>query len=165
MELKTKEDVKQIIADGVAYLEKTRSIIVNEEMLTKLDKAINGIKTAQDVMADNKEKQAFLVYMVINWTTQITSMAFCKGTLTKELEKEFRNLPSVEDAGNLYMTFEQARQERIDAVNKEHADIMAEQKSIDIFKAIVNGMDKEEAKAKMAEYEAQLTEARKQVKE
>ena len=81
---------------------------------------------------------------------------FRADNLDDGLVKDFRALPTAEYTGEEVRKFEDARQERIDGLNDMHQEIVDEQKDLDIFTAVIAGMSKEEAEAKMAEYEAQV---------
>ena len=57
--------------------------------------------------------------------------------------------------------FNDARQKRVDEINKQHQEIFEEQKALDVFTGIIAGLSKEEAKKRMAEHEAKIREAAK----
>lgn len=149
------------IGKATTYLEKA-SELCDEEIKNKALTVISGIKNAKGEISGNEEKLAYLTNMSINWVTEITSLLFCEGKLTDELEAEFRSLPKVKETSEIARRFQESRQARINEINEAQATFSREQKGLDIFMAIANGMDKETAKKQMEEYEAQLTQAQQQ---
>ena len=69
-----------------------------------------------------------------------------------DLEKAYRSFPLPDTAFAAYKEFDSARKAEISRINDEQKEVMDKQRGFEIFQAIVNGMSKEEAKAKMEEY-------------
>lgn len=147
----------------VAFLDKASKASKNEETIKAFEDIINkNIKNAKSAMADNEEKYAILVDVLTRWINQLAFALFREGSLTEDIEKEYRTLTSVDDTTAAAKAYSDARQEKINEINTAHAEIIREQKGIDIFKAVVGGEDLETAKAKMEEYDKQLEQAQKQ---
>ena len=135
----------------------------DEQIPEFIGKITESIKTAKDNMADNEEKYAVLLDSVTRWANQIVFTLFREGKLTAELEKEYRELKPVSETTEAAKKFADLRQEKIDALNEEHAKIVREQNGLDIFRAIIGGMSAEEAKAKLQEYEEKIAQAQSQL--
>ena len=65
---------------------------------------------------------------------------------------EYKMTKEMADA---YNKFTSERKERMDKVMEQHKAIAEEEKGLDIFKGVINGMNKEEAEKKYAEFEKQ----------
>lgn len=135
----------------------------DEQIPGFLEKVASSIKTAKENMADNEEKYAILLDSVTRWANQIVFTLFREGKLTAELEKEYRGLKPVAETTEAAKKFADLRQEKINALNDEHAKIVREQNGLDIFRAIIGGMSADEAKAKLQEYEDQIAQAQAQL--
>lgn len=107
----------------------------------------------------NQEKYAYLRDAVTRWATQITFLLFRQKLLSDELDAEFRALDNVDNTTDAYRAFDDARTEKGKALEAKRNTLVAEQKIVDLFKAVVGGMEPEEAKKKQEEYERQLAES------
>lgn len=145
------------------YLQKVNDIIGKEDQRTEfLKKAIEAGNNALEAMADNEEKFAYLYYATTNWANQATIFLIQEDKLTDELKAEYRSFPLPEVAEASFKEFRDARQAERDRINAEQKEIMDKERGFEIFQAIVGGMSKEEAKAKMDEYEKQIAAAQAQ---
>ena len=108
---------------------------------------------------EDEEKLARLCDAAVKYANQVMFILYRSDKLTDELTAAFRALPSAEETGESVRKIDEERQKRIDEINTMHEQIVNEQKDLDIFTAVIAGMSKEEAEAKMAEYEAQAKAA------
>ena len=75
--------------------------------------------------------------------------------MPEDLEKEYRKLPKMEEMASKYNEFTADRKERMDKIMADHKVIAEEERELDIFKGIVNGISAEESEKKYDEYKRQ----------
>lgn len=68
------------------------------------------------------------------------------------MEAAYRALPTMKQMADDYNVFTSARKERMDKVMADHKVIAEEEKELDIFKGIVNGISAKEAEKKYNEF-------------
>lgn len=145
----------KLISEGVALLTDEKQKEFFEGILKSLEIA--------KVEADNEEKLARFADASIKYANQISFILFRAGALTDEMTAELRALPTPEETAVKVKEFNDARQARIDEVNKQHQAIFEEEKALDVFTGIIAGLSKEDAEKRMAEHEAKIREASKQM--
>jgi len=153
--METAEAGIKLISEGVVLLTDEKQKEFFEGILKSLEIA--------KVEADNEEKTARFVDASIKYANQISFILFRAGALTDEMTAELRALPTPEETAVKVKEFNDARQARIDEVNKQHQAIFEEEKALDVFTGIIAGLSKEEAEKRMAEHEAKIREASKQM--
>lgn len=156
------EEVKYIYQEALEVIEKAVPFLVDDKQKEYFAKVPESIRVAAGLVNGNDEKLTRLCDAAIKYANQIMFILFRSDNLNDDLVKSFRALPTAEYTGEEVRKFEDARQKRIDEVNDMHQEIVNEQKDLDIFTAVIAGMSKEEAEAKMAEYEAQVKAAQRQ---
>lgn len=82
-----------------------------------------------------------------------------KGLMTSEIEEAYRELPSTEEAVKEYDEYEDEAKKIAEEIEDQRRAFMEKQQGIDIFKAILNGMSKEQAEAQYEEYKKKLSQA------
>ena len=150
------EEVKSIYQEALEVIEKAVPFLVDDKQKEYFTKVSESVRIASGLVNGNEEKLTRLCDAAVKYANQIMFILFRAGNLDDDLVKDFRSLPTAEYTGEEVRKFEDARQERIDGLNDMHQEIVDEQKDLDIFTAVIAGMSKEEAEAKMAEYEAQV---------
>lgn len=150
------EKVKYIYQEALEVIEKAVPFLVDDKQKEYFTKIPESIRVAAGLVNGNEEKLTRLCDAAVKYANQVMFILFRAGNLDDGLVKDFRALPTAEYTGEEVRKFENARQKRIDEVNDMHQEIVDEQKDLDIFTAVIAGMSKEEAEAKMAEYEAQV---------
>lgn len=153
--METAEAGIKLISEGVVLLTDEKQKEFFEGILKSLEIA--------KVEADNEEKTARFVDASIKYANQISFILFRAGALTDEMTAELRALPTPEETAVKVKEFNDARQARIDEVNKQHQAIFEEEKALDVFTGIIAGLSKEDAEKRMAEHEAKIREASKQM--
>ena len=150
------EEVKSIYQEALEVIEKAVPFLVDDKQKEYFTKVSESVRVAAGLVNGNEEKLTRLCDAAVKYANQIMFILFRADNLDDGLVKDFRALPTAEYTGEEVRKFEDARQERIDGLNDMHQEIVDEQKDLDIFTAVIAGMSKEEAEAKMAEYEAQV---------
>lgn len=149
-----------VSAQSIEFITSLLDLFEDEKQRTYFEGVINSLKEARE-NADSEEKFARLDDAAIKFANQAAFIIFRANKLTEEANAKLRELPTPEASSEIVRKFEQARQERIDAINEQHKAIFAEQKELDVFTGIIAGMSKEDAQKRMEEHEKQVREAAK----
>lgn len=118
-----------------------------------------AIANALGAVNENDEKIAMLRAYAVQEANRVVTMLWRMELLTKELEEEYRKLPKMENMAAEYNAFTSARKERMDKIMADHKVIAEEEKELDIFKGIINGISAKEATKKYEEYQKQAQQA------
>ena len=146
----TIKTANKIIKDGIALLPddakgdfkaQASDIFINEAINNACG-AVNG----------SEEKIAMLRAYAVQEANRTASTLWRLGLITEELEKEFRALPPLKEMASEYNKFLDERKSRMDSVMAAHKVIADEEKDLDIFKGIINGISAEESEKKYDEY-------------
>ena len=153
----------KIIKEGVALLpDEAKSawkapaadVFVNEAIDAAIE-SLNSEAVSAETFPLHSEKEAMLEAFSVQEANRMASTLWRLKLLTEDLEKEYRELPAMEelaDAYNLYMT---SRKARMDKVMEQHKAIAEEEKNLDIFKGIINGIPADESEKRYEEYQKQ----------
>lgn len=114
-----------------------------------IDEAINN---ACGALNENEEKIAMLRAYAVQEANRVASTLWREGLITPEYEKEYRALPSMKEMAEAYNVFTDARKARMDDVMADHKVIADEERELDIFKGIINGIPAEESEKRYDEY-------------
>lgn len=111
-----------------------------------------AISNSMGAVNKNEEKIALLKAYAVQEANRVASTLWRLQLLTEELETEYRTLPSMIDVATEYNKFNDARKERMDKVMADHKVISEEEKELDIFKGIINGISAKEAEKKYEDF-------------
>ena len=140
----------KIIKDGIALLPDDAK---GEFKAQASDIFINeAINNACGALNDNEEKTAMLAAYAVQEANRVVSTLWREELLTDDLEKEYRKLPKMAVMAEAYNNFTSARKERMDKIMADHKVIAEEEKELDIFKGIVNGISAEESEQKYNDF-------------
>ena len=117
-----------------------------------IDEAINN---ACGALNENEEKIAMLRAYAVQEANRVASTLWREGLITPEYEKEYRALPSMKEMAEAYNVFTDARKAPMDDVMADHKVIADEERELDIFKGIINGIPAEESEKRYDEYRQQ----------
>lgn len=117
-----------------------------------IDEAINN---ACGALNENEEKIAMLRAYAVQEANRVASTLWREGLITPEYEKEYRALPSMKEMADAYNVFTDERKSRMDEVMADHKVIADEERELDIFKGIINGIPAEESEKRYDEYRRQ----------
>lgn len=135
---------------------KKGSLLIDDEKDAKYFKEKKQAFQAAEKLADTDEKWAILWGQYGMIRNQLTFLLFRTNKLAKELEDEFRTLTPLEVLTEAIGQFDAAHKEEEDRFKELAQKKYEEDQKLDIFKAVCNGMSEEDARAKLAEYEAQV---------
>ena len=151
------KDANKIIKEGISMLPDGAK---NEFKAQASDIFINeAIANALGAVNENEEKMAMLKAYAVQEANRVASTLWRLNLITPELEKQYRALPQMNDMADAYNEFTSARKERMDKIMADHKTIAEEEKELDIFKGIINGISAEEATKKYEEYQKQAQQA------
>lgn len=140
----------KIIKEGIALLPdeakgdfkaQASEIFVNE-----------AIANAMGAVNEDAEKTALLGAYAVQEANRVVTTLWRLQLLPEGMEKEYRELPSMVDMAAVYNKFTDARKERMDKIMADHKVIAEEEKELDIFKGIVNGISAKEAEKKYNDF-------------
>lgn len=152
----TIKKANKILAEGILLLPDDAKESFKTYTGIMKNEAINN---ACGMLNDNEEKIAMLKAYAVQEANSVVSILWREQLLTPELEAEYRELPSMKEMADAYNVFTDERKKRMDAVMDQHRAIANEEKELDIFKGVVNGMSKEESEKKYEEYQKQQQQA------
>lgn len=111
-----------------------------------------AINNACGAVNKDEEKTALLAAYAVQEANRVASTVWRLVPMPEDFEKEYRQLPSMKEMADAYNAFTDARKERMDAIMEQHRAIAEEEKALDIFKGIINGISADEAEKKYNEY-------------
>lgn len=140
----------KIIKDSIALLpDEAKADFKAQASDIFVDEAINN---ACGAVNGNEEKIALLTAYAVQEANRVVSTLWREELLTPELEKEYRALPKMKEVADAYNKFADDRKARMDKVMTDHKVIADEEKDLDIFKGIINGISAKEAEAKYEDF-------------
>lgn len=140
----------KIIKEGIALLPdeakgdfkaQASDIFVNE-----------AIANAMGAVNEDAEKTSLLGAYAVQEANRVVTTLWRLQLLPEDMEKEYRALPTMKEMADAYNEFTSARKERMDKIMADHKVIAEEEKELDIFKGIVNGISAKEAEKKYNEF-------------
>ena len=141
----------KVIKDGLALLPEE---VLGDFKAQASDIFINdAINNACGALNGNDEKIAMLAAYAVQEANRVASTVWRLVPMPEDLEKEYRALPSMKEMAGAYNAFLSERKARMDKIMAEHKAISEEEKDLDIFKGIVNGVPAEESEKRYAEYQ------------
>lgn len=156
--METIKAANKIITKGLALLpdeakedykaQANKDLFVNE-----------AIANAMGAVNEDAEKTALLTAYAVQVANQVATTLWRLELLPDELEKEYRELPTLKEVADAYNEFTAARKKRMDEIMAEHKVVAEEEKELDIFKGIINGISAKDAEKKYNEFKAAQTQA------
>lgn len=132
----------------------------DENDIARFKRVAEIYNNAAGMVNDNEYNIAMLKGWMVSQANNAVFLAWRRGFLTKELEEEYRKLPTTEEAVADYDRFEDENKAAYEKLEEERKVLMSAQKDIDVFKAVLNGMSKEKAEAEYSKYQEQISQAR-----
>lgn len=145
------KQANQIIKDSIALMDEN-----GVKYFENLPEIFNN---AAGMVNGNEKAEALLKGWMVSQASQTVFYLWRRGILTDEIEKAFRELPLTEEAVADWEAFEKADQKVADELESKRREYMNGQHEIDIFKAVLNGVPKDQAEAKYNEYQQKLARA------
>lgn len=149
----TIKSATKIIKEGISLLpDEAKGEFKAQASDIFIDEAINN---ACGALNKNEEKIAMLGAYAVQEANRVVSTLWREDLLPEALEKEYRKLPKMAEMADKYNEFTSDRKARMDAVMEQHKAIAEEEKELDIFKGIINGIPAEESEKRYDEYRKQ----------
>lgn len=142
-------------------IKKALEILTDENDLAHFSNVPEIFNNASGMVNGDEYCEAMLKGWMVSQANNIMFLLWRRGLLTKELEAEYRELPSTEEAVKDFEGFEKANAEKANELEAARKEFMDAQHKTDIFKAILNGMSKEKAEEEYAKMQAQIEAASK----
>ena len=143
----------KIIKDGIALLpDEAKGDFKASASDIFIYEAINN---ACGALNENEEKIAMLSAYAVQEANRVVSTLWREELLPADLEAEYRKLPKMNDMADKYNEFTSARKEKMDKIMADHKVIAEEERELDIFKGIINGISAEESEKKYDEFKRQ----------
>ena len=140
----------KVIKDGVALLpDEAKGDFKAQASDIFIYEAINN---ACGAVNENEEKIALLKAYAVQEANRVASTVWRLVPMPEKFEEEYRALPFMKEVADAYNEFTDARKERMDAIMEQHKAIAEEERELDIFKGIINGISAEEAEKKYEDY-------------
>lgn len=140
----------KIIKEGIALLpDDAKGDFKAQASDIFIDEAINNACGAVD---DDAEKTALLSAYAVQEANRVVTTLWRLQLLSDTMEAAYRALPTMKEIADKYNEFTSARKERMDKIMADHKVIAEEEKELDIFKGIINGVSAKEAEAKYDEF-------------
>lgn len=148
----------KIIKEGIALLpddaKKDFIARANEEITTG-----DAINNACGALNGDEEKIAMLTAWAVQEANRVVTMLWRMELLTPELEKEYRKLPTMKTVETEYNKFVDIRKKRLDEAMDLQRKLADEDRDLQIFQGIVNGIPAEKAEKEYDSYRKQQQQA------
>jgi len=142
-------------------IKKALEILTDENDLAHFSNVPEIFNNASGMVNGDEYCEAMLKGWMVSQANNVMFLLWRRGLLTKELEDEYRELPSTEEAVKDFDGFEKANAEKANELEAARKEFMDAQHKTDIFKAVLNGMSKEKAEEEYAKMQAQIEAASK----
>lgn len=142
-------------------INKALEILTDENDLAHFSNVPEIFNNASGMVNGDEYCEAMLKGWMVSQANNIMFLLWRRGLLTQELEDEYRELPSTEEAVKDFEGFEKANAEKANELEAARKEFMDAQHKTDIFKAVLNGMSKEKAEEEYAKMQAQIEAASK----
>lgn len=127
------------------FITNALAVLTDENDIAQYSRLPEIFNNAAGMVNDNAECIAMLKGWMVSKANSVAFLLWRRGILTEELEKEYRALPSAEEAVVDFEEFEKASSAKAAELEAARKEFMEEQHVSDIFKAVLNGMSKEKA--------------------
>ena len=114
-----------------------------------------AINNACGAINDNEEKVALLSAYAVQEANRVASNVWRLVPMPEKKKKEYRSLPSMKEMADKYNEYTSARKAKLDKIIDENRIIAEEEKDLDIFKGIINGIPAEESEKRYNEHRQQ----------
>lgn len=153
----TIKTANKIIKDGIALLpDDAKKDFLAQASDISIDEAISN---AMGAVNEDEEKTALLGAYAVQEANRVVTTLWRLQILPEDMEKAYRGLPTMKEMADAYNEFTDARKMRMDYIMTQHKEIADEEKELDIFKGIINGISAKEAAKKYEEFKKSQQQA------
>lgn len=150
--METAKQANKIIKDALAKL-------TNENDIARFSTIPEIFNNAAGMTNGNAMNESLLKGWMVSQANNIVFLLWRRGILDDEIEKAYRELPSTEEATEDYEALLKEDKAIADEIEAKRKEYMNGQHELDIFKAVLNGMSKEQAEEQAKKYQEQLAQA------
>lgn len=140
-------------------LERLESVPTKEADYNNFKDVPEIFNNAAGQLEENPINIALLNLWMASQATNAVFLLWRRGVEHADIEAEWRELPTTDELMETYQALLVKDKEVAEKLEAERRAYMDEQHKLDIFKAILNGMTKEQAEAKQKEYEERLAKS------
>lgn len=156
------EEAKPIFREALEFVEDVLKALDNEETKAYYQKLVEGIRNASGLKidpADEDRRRVQLGFNAISLANQVTFEAFATRNLTENLEKAYRELPSLaEMKEQLQAETDKAKAEE-DALTEKLNAFRERGRKYDLVHAVCAGRSVDEAKKMQEEYDKKIAQS------
>lgn len=149
------ENLKDIIKEEKLFIKDATALVASKDDKKYYEDKKKTYRVAE-ASAETEEMRALMIYDLVRTRNELTFLLFRNGLLTKELEERFRNLPPIEEAIERYKAYTAVRNAEYEEENKKMQSLASQERRMEVFKAVLSGMSKEDAEARQKQYEDQM---------
>lgn len=155
-EIAVAKKANQIVKEVLAKLEATPTKEADFNNFKDVPEIFNN---ASGMLEGNKTNIALLNLWMTSQATNAVFLLWRRGVERADIEKEWRELPTTDELMDAYNALLDEDRKEAEKLEAERRVYMEGQRKLDIFKAILNGLSKEEAEAKQKEYQDKLAKS------
>lgn len=155
-EIAVAKKANQIVKEVLAKLEATPTKEADFNNFKDIPEIFNN---AAGMLEGNKTNIALLNLWMTSQATNAVFLLWRRGIEHADIEKEWRELPATDDLLDVYNALLDEDKKEAEKLEAERRTYMEGQRKLDIFKAVLNGMTKEQAEAKQKEYQDKLAKS------
>jgi len=155
-EIAVAKKANQIVKDVLARLETAPTREADFNNFKDVPEIFNN---AAGMLEGNATNIALLNLWMTSQATNAVFLLWRRGIEHADIEKEWRELPATDELMDTYNALLDEDRKEAEKIEAERRVYMEGQRKLDIFKAILNGLSKEEAEAKQKEYQEKLAKS------
>lgn len=155
-EIAVAKKANQIVKEVLARLE---TVPTREADFNNFKDVPEIFNNAAGMLEGNATNIALLNLWMTSQATNAVFLLWRRGIEHADIEKEWRELPATDELMDTYNALLDEDRKEAEKIEAERRVYMEGQRKLDIFKAILNGLSKEEAEAKQKEYQEKLAKS------
>lgn len=133
--------------------------LTDEKDIARFKDVPEIFNNAAGMVNGNKINEALLNVWMLSEATNALFLLWRRGIEHDDIEKEWRKLPSTDEVAAIYDDLIAEDKKEADALEEQRRAYMDKQHELDIFKAVLNGVPKDQAEAKYEEYKKKLAQS------
>lgn len=133
--------------------------LTDENDIARFSSVPEIFNNAAGMVNGNARNEALLKGWMVSQANNAVFLLWRRNILTDDIEKEYRELPSTEEAVKDFEALESEDKKVADELEEQRRKYMDGQHELDIFKAVLNGIPKDQAEAQYKEYKEKIAQA------
>lgn len=155
-EIAVAKKANQIVKEVLARLE---TVPTREADFNNFKDVPEIFNNAAGMLEGNATNIALLNLWMTSQATNAVFLLWRRGIEHADIEKEWRELPATDELMDAYNALLDEDRKEAEKLEAERRVYMEGQRKLDIFKAILNGLSKEQAEEKQKEYQEKLAKS------